>query len=697
MAMRLADRLRVARQLHFVGRTAEQSLFQSLIEAPDLPFCILYIYGPGGVGKTTLLQTFAGMCTQVNVPITYLDARNVEPAPDAFLRTLSTARGLEPGSSALNLLANQAEREVLLIDTYETLHSLEGWFRDQFLPQLSEQVLVVLAGRTPPAAAWRSDPGWYSQIHVLPLRNLSPDEGRTFLEQRALPLDQHAVILDWTHSHPLALSLVADLFAQRGVLHFRPDDAPDVVKTLLEALVQQVPGPAHRAALEACALVRLMTEPLLGEMLAVSDAHSLFEWLRGLSFIEAGGGGLFPHDLAREALVADVRWRNPDWYRELHRRARSYYGKTARARRGYDQQQVLLDYVFLHRDSGAVRPLFVWQDNGMIRPGLAQPADMPTLHAAVARYEGADSAAIADYWLTRQPHNVTVFRDDTQAIVGLIIMVDLDRTNDVDCAYDPGTAAAVAYLAQHAPLRTGERALMFRFWLATESYQQVGPIQSLIFVRIAQQYLNTAGLAFSCVPCAVPDVWAAGFAYADLQPVPEASFSVGQREYAVYGHDWRVLPMTAWLDRLAERELSAAPQLQPPARNAPLVVLSEPEFLAAVRAALHEITRPTSLRTNPLLNSRLIMEHSLRQSSEAVRVTRLQAVIERAITSLQSTPRDAKLYRAIYHTYLHPAATQERAAELVDVPFSSYRRHLKAGVERVGSLLWQWELDGAET
>jgi hypothetical protein len=37
-----------------------------------------------------------------------------------------------------------------------------------------------------------------------------------------------------------------------------------------------------------------------------------------LSFVELSREGLFPHDLAREALVADLRWRNPDWNMELH-------------------------------------------------------------------------------------------------------------------------------------------------------------------------------------------------------------------------------------------------------------------------------------------------------------------------------------------------------------------------------------------
>ena len=60
-------------------------------------------------------------------------------------------------------------------------------------------------------------------------------------------------------------------------------------------------------------------------MLDTADAHELFEWLRELSFVETGPSGLFPHDLAREALAAELRWRNPDWYAELHRRARGYY------------------------------------------------------------------------------------------------------------------------------------------------------------------------------------------------------------------------------------------------------------------------------------------------------------------------------------------------------------------------------------
>ena len=37
--------------------------------------------------------------------------------------------------------------------------------------------------------------------------------------------------------------------------------------------------------------------------------------------IYTGPRGLFPHDLARDALEADLKWRNPDGFRDMHRRA----------------------------------------------------------------------------------------------------------------------------------------------------------------------------------------------------------------------------------------------------------------------------------------------------------------------------------------------------------------------------------------
>jgi hypothetical protein len=122
-------------------------------------------------------------------------------------------------------------------------------------------------------------------------------------------------------------------------------------------------------------------------------------------------------------------------------------------------------------------------------------------------------------------------------------------------------------------------------------------------------------------------------------------------------------------------------------------VLSEPEFMDAVRQALRDFRRPAALARNPLLRSRLVSERSGGAAAPAT----LQALIREAAERLTGTPREQKLYRALHHTYLEPAATQEMAAELLDLPFSTYRYHLAAAIARVSEYLWRLELHGPES
>jgi hypothetical protein len=88
------------------------------------------------------------------------------------------------------------------------------------------------------------------------------------------------------------------------------------------------------------------------------------------------------------------------------------------------------------------------------------------------------------------------------------------------------------------------------------------------------------------------------------------------------------------------------------------------------------------------------VEQAGAQANTAQRAWILQSIVKKAAESLRQLPREAKLYRALYHTYIQPAPTQEQAAEMLDLPFSTYRRHLKASITRVTEMLWQHEIGG---
>ena len=297
---RIADRLAAARHGRFVGRMAELELFRSALLAAEPPFVVLHIYGPGGVGKTTLLREYARAAAECGRPVVQLDGRNVDPSPPGFLLALRQTIGLE-GRELSTTLPAWPPTGVMLIDTYETLAPLDAWLRETFLPQLPAQSLVVIAGRNPPAPAWRTDIDWADLTQIVSLRNLRPEESQTYLVTRGIPDDQHADALAFTHGHPLALALVADVLRRGDKLAtFNPGSEPDVVRALLERLVQDIPSLEHRLALEVCVLAWATTEAMLADVLNVEDAHALFEWLRQLSFIEHGRYGIFPHDPTRE-------------------------------------------------------------------------------------------------------------------------------------------------------------------------------------------------------------------------------------------------------------------------------------------------------------------------------------------------------------------------------------------------------------
>jgi len=671
----LADRLRRARRSRFVGRAVEVALFGKALDSSPPEFSVLFVHGPGGVGKTALLGTFAEVAADAGRAVSRLDGRALKASPRGFLDAVGQPAG----------------GQVLLLDTYELLAPLDEWLRESYLPSLPADAVVVIAGRTPPMQGWLADPGWHELLRVVSLRNLRPAESRDFLSARGVPDARHEAAVAFTHGHPLALALVADVLTQGEDLGpFRPDQEPDLVRVLLSRFVDQVPGPRHRAALEACAHLRVTTEELLADALGGDDAPALFDWLRGLSFVEQGPHGVFPHDLAREVLDADLRWRNPQGYRRLHVAAREALVRRVQGSQGVAQQVGIFDVLFLHRASPVLGAHYRWETLGQAYAEAATDRELPAVVAMLEQHEGADSARIAKYWSAHQPAAFSAFRDVDGALIGFEATLMLHDATDADLAADPAARAAVDYARRYGPLRPGEEMIYHRFFLGRDSYQAVSSATNLLAMTACRHWLTRPRLAWSFVAVADPEYWRSLFTHMNLRLSPEAGFEVGTRRYGVYVHDWRAEPLLAWYELMGERELTGQPPHPAVADTPPLVVLSQPEFRTAVRRALRDFTRPDALAANPLARSRVVVQRSGTQSAAAG----LRAVLREAAQTLRTNPRDEKFYRAVHRTYLEPAATQELAAARLELPFSTYRAHLGAGIERVTDWLWRRELSG---
>lgn len=689
----IADLLAKARRRSFVGREKEIQVFENQLIAPSFEFVLLYIYGAGGEGKTTLLKHFAEVCGEHKIRHLTLDAREVEAHPSAFLEAVrgSLGKSIHAGQDVFEALGQLDGRTVLFVDTYEKISPIDDWVRTDFLPNLPADMLTVVCGRNPASVAWLSDPGWKALMRTVQLRSFSDAESEEYLRRRNMPEEKIKPILGFTHGHPLALSVVADIYEQYPDKNFTPEESPDVVRTLLQLFVRQVPSPMHRASLELCSIVNLLTESLLAEVMGLEDASELFSWMCGLSFVSIGREGIYPHDIAREALCADLKWRHPDWNAELHARSRHYYHRKLKEASGEAQRKVLFDLIFLHRTVPAIKPFFEWQETGSFWVDGMSPGDLPVLRDMVLHLEGEESLAAFDFWAKHPAAQIWVWRDGRKEANAFVLKINGHELAGEKELADSVVQKVIDYQAKNLHLRQGEQTAIFRMWMAKDTHQQVSALQSSVFLSIVQYYF-TPGLAVSFLEVVMPEFWKPVMLYADLLAVSELDFSANGTPFGFYMHDWRVRPPLSWLDLLGKRETGNIMDLEAESQKLQVVVLSDSEFGERVAEALRHFHNNNQLIQNPLVRAKFVVSVAGSDASDAERVAFLKEKILAAVKEIEESPIDGKYHRVLYRSFVNPVGSQEKTADFLNMSFSTYRRYLSAGTQRVAEILWGWEL-----
>ncbi|GAB7049043.1 AAA family ATPase [Catenuloplanes indicus] len=651
---RLAERLRAARQQSFVGRRAELTGFRDALAAAPGAYAVLYLHGAGGVGKSTLLRRFADEARDTGHTVVEIDGGTIERIE---------AAAVTAGS-------------VLLIDSFERSRHLESWLRETYLPKLPAGAVAVLAGQEPPDPLWASDVSWSGLLRVTRLGDLAPDEAAELLRLRGVPESRHEAVLAFAGGHPLALSLAASSAASAV-----PESAGrwvptrDVLTTLIDQLVGEVPSPAHRLALEVCAHVESTTEELLRAVIG-DQAAGIFDWLRRLPFVDADRYGLYPHGVVRGAIEADLRWRDPQGYERLHHQVATHILDRARTASGEVVQPAMRALWHLLRANEVLGPFVSARDDDAVR---AEPLTIQD-HPAVRQMS---ASGVLDFWLARRPEAFTAYRRASDGtLIAYAAHLRLTEPDPVELAADPAVALVWA-ATESAPPRPGEHLLITRF-LYPPIDRRPREAGMLMQMRVLEAWIRSTRLAWSFVVAPDPDRLLPLMAFTDHHPVPGGGrIEIEGRPYGVFGHDWRALPVDAWITALNAR-LLFGPDARP-GRPA-FTVLSRADFDAAVRDALRNWHLPDALESNPLLRTHLIGDRGGNP------VQTLRDLIVEAVDSLRDDAREGKLHRALATTYFHRAPTQEAAAEKLGVPFSTYRRHLTRGVERVAERLWQLEV-----
>ncbi|MFB6810328.1 AAA family ATPase [Streptomyces sp. NPDC056387] len=662
----VGERLSRARERAFIGREEEVGRFAAALAGdPRAPFAF-YLYGPGGIGKSSLVRCLADEARSAGRLLLELDGRFVSRDPADFER------------AAAPLL--EVAGTVLFVDSFEHCQWLESWLWQRFLPRAADGTLVVLAGRIPPHAQWTADSAWAGLLHVGELTPFTDGQARSLLAAARIPNELEERILHFAGGNPLALSLAAAAGSAgwSGEEMWAP--SADILRTLMAGLIGEVPTTAHRRALEVVAQAHSTSEELLAAVLPEEDAHQLFGWLRQLPFVESTPRGLYPHDAARETLAADLRWRAPNAFMAMRQRLAEEYLRLLRE--GVDERvSVIPDelfYLFRDLESPARRGASTREEE--VHERVLQPDDIDVVLRMAEDAEGHASTELVRYWLERQPQAFSVFRSvSTGEPVAFTTRLQLPAPPDPqDLATDPVVAAAWEYTAASAPVRPGEHIGMSRFSIYPARYQVPSVVIDLSNSRAQAEAARSRGRAHGFVVYRDAEAWA--LRLKGVMHDTGIRARVGEHTYGLFCIDWRQVPVEAWIRHIITRT-------EVPAPSGPSG-FSRTAFDQGVREALSHWRDPRAFAACALTRARLAADF-------ADPVGELRALLRQAVDDLAGDPRGVRAREALTAGYFSGAPTQEAAARRLGLPYGTYRRHVRQGLDLLCEALWHQELHGS--
>lgn len=508
-----------------------------------------FIYGMGGIGKSSLLNRLAEEIREQGIPVIMLDCREIEPTTTGFLHALEQATGqvLNTPAEAGTRLCNLADRVVLALDSYEVFRLMDTWMRQEFIPALTDNIRVVMAGREAPVPAWQIRPGWESLFQCIHLDPLSDLEARILLATAGLPDHLIRRINQFSRGYPLALKLAATAIIERPDLRLRDVTIQTIIPHLTQLYLEDVPDRITREALEAVSVVRRVTQSLLRVLLPETAPQDAYERLAALPFVSRGSDGLIIHETIRQVIADNLNAADPNRYRTYRYLAYRQYRKELQSISPDDIWRYTADFLYMIEEP-VIREAFFPSDQQPYAVESANPEDWLAIHEITKKHEETEVARLTEELWRKLPGAFRAIRDQEGKPEGYYIVFDPRTVPEQAFLFDPIMKNWWRHMKDN-PIPEGQRVLFLRRWLGETGGELPSPVQAAAWLDVKGDYIRMRSV-LRRVYCTAIDVEIYGPVLVRLgfQIVPEAMVKFGESCYQTAVLDFGPKLILGWLD-----------------------------------------------------------------------------------------------------------------------------------------------------
>lgn len=378
----LRDSARIADDARFVGREQELAIFADVLDA-DTPSRVLFIHGPGGIGKSALLRAGARLAERCGYRAVHIDGRSLAENTDSIAR----------------LAPHGGVPKCVVIDEVDALGSSLLALRDRLLDTLADDCRLVLAGRRSLHPSWR-EAGLDAVLVDVRLGPLADVDACRLLAARGVADDRFSEIVSWAQGSPLALTVAAS--SPGG--HVGGNASDELEQRLTEWLAGLPVLDVSREVLEVAALARIVDARLLSAALPSRATRNGMRRLAELPVTEVVGEALALHAVLAASIRKRLRATQPA--RESKLIARIAEHLAARARLGDMPALIRLSRLIEHPELRAALcndPSDIYYADA---PRSGEIAEFGRVHGFD---RGADWQEI-DTWLHRWPDKTLLMR-----------------------------------------------------------------------------------------------------------------------------------------------------------------------------------------------------------------------------------------------------------------------------------------------